>query len=117
MNKINIYHVGITVDYHKPWEIKRQFDYPILNLEESSDGEYYTNHFDTYVHNFDLDEGVIVHSGIDEEQDYFTTYHIYVSYKDGETVNVENLKKAVQDYYKEKLYEIIKNCQKTIDIF
>jgi hypothetical protein len=112
---MNIYHVGITVDYHKPWKIKNQFAHSIKNLKESSDKKYYTDNISKYIFKFDIDKGVIVHSGIDEEQDYFTTYHLYVSYKDGETVNVESFNKAVRDFYKEKLYEIIKNCQKTID--
>ena len=114
---MNIYHVGITVDYNKKWVIKRCFDYPINNLKESSNKSYYTDGYSTYIYKFDIDQGVIVHSGIDEEQENYTTYHLYVSYKDGETVNVESLKKAVRDFYKEKLYEIIKNCQKTIDKF
>jgi hypothetical protein len=112
---MNIYHVGITVDYHKPWKIKNQFAHSIKNLKESSDKKYYTDNISKYIFKFDIDKGVIVHSGIDEEQDYFTTYHLYVSYKDGATVNVESFNKAVRDFYKEKLYEIIKNCQKTID--
>jgi hypothetical protein len=32
---MNIYHVGIIVDYRKPWVIKRCFDYPITNLKGS----------------------------------------------------------------------------------
>ena len=114
---MNIYHVGITVDRNKKWEIKRQFAYPIINLEESSVGNYYTDHFDTYIYKFDLDQGVIVHSGIDEEQDDFTTYHIYISYEDEETVDVDDLKKQVQNYYQNELRKIINDCQKTIDKF
>ena len=112
---MNIYHVGITVDYHKPWVIKRSFDYSIKNLKESSDKKYYTDNISQYIFKFDLDKGVIVHSGIDEDQDYYTTYHIYLSYKDGETVNVDDLKKKVQEYYQNELYKIINECQKTID--
>lgn len=114
---MNIYHVGITVDYRKPWVIKRCFDYPITNLKEDSAGKYYTDGYSTYIYKFDIDQGVIIHSGIDEEQDYYTTYHIYISYKDGETVNVDDLKKQVQDCYHNKLFEIINECQKTIDKF
>ena len=114
---MNIYHVGITVDYHKPWIIKRCFDYPINNLNESSDKSYYTDDYSTYIFKFEINQGVIVHSGIDEEQDNFTTYHIYVSYKNGETVNIDDLKKQVQDYYQNELYKIINDCQKTIDKF
>lgn len=113
---MNIYHVGITVDYNKPWKIKNQFAYSIKNLEESSDKKYYTDNISRYIFKFDVDKGVIVHSGIDEELENYTTYHIYASYKDGETVNVESLKKEVQDFYRDKLYEIIQNCQKTIDL-
>ena len=114
---MNIYHVGITVDYNKKWVIKNQFAYSIKNLKESSDKKYYTDNISKYIFKFDIDKGVIVHSGIDEEQDDFTTYHIYLSYKDGETVNVDDLKKQVQDYYQNELYNIINECQKTIDKF
>lgn len=114
---MNIYHVGITVDYHKPWVIKRCFDYSITNLKKDSDGNYYTDNYFTFIYKFDIDQGVIVHSGTDEEQDDFTTYHIYHSYKDNEIVNVDDLKKQVQDYYKNELHKIINECQKTIDKF
>lgn len=114
---MNIYHVGITVDYNKKWVIKRCFDYSITNLKESSDKSYYTDGYSTYIYKFDINQGVIVHSGIDEEQDDYTTYHIYISYKDGETVNIDDLKKQVQDYYQNELHKIINDCQKTIDKF
>jgi hypothetical protein len=114
---LNIYHVGITVDYNKKWKIKNQFAYSIKNLKESLYKNYYTDGYSTYIFKFDIDQGVIVHSGIDEEQDDFTTYHIYLSYKDNETVNVDDLKKQVQDYYQNELYKIINECQKTIDKF
>ena len=112
---MNIYHVGITVDYNKPWKIKNQFACTYKNLEESSDKKYYTDHISQYIFKFEIDKGVIVHSGIDEEQENYTTYHLYVSYKDGETVNVDDLKKQVQDYYQNELYEFINKCQKNID--
>ena len=112
---MNIYHVGITVDYHKPWVIKKCFDYPITGLKGNSAGGYYSDGYFTFIYKSDIDKGVIVQSGFNEEQNYFTTYHIYLSYKDGETVNVDDLKKQVQDYYQNELYEFINKCQKNID--
>lgn len=107
---MKLYRYSIVVDLFEQFNIKEIIEVDYSDVYKCYGGGYMTpQDHDLFFHDDQVNKGVHVTFG----NNY--GYNILQLHEDNEAIDKDALKKQVIDYYKNKLKEIIKQCQTIID--
>lgn len=107
---MKLYRYSIVVDRCEQFNIKEIIEADYSDVYKCYGGGYMTSQArDLFFHDEQVNNGVHITFG----NNY--GYNILHLHEDNEVIDKEALKKQVIDYYKNKLKEIIKQCQTIID--